>query len=121
MSGVLMFLIICIIYMYDKCIPIIKNSNIKIFESIISIALIIVCCGIYCNNIFEMKFVYNAYQDRISTIQYFKKNDDNKDKSIDEKMERLKQMRERLAKNMGTSNYYFYLDGNINSKASRGF
>ena len=29
--------------------------------------------------------------------------------------------RERLAKNMGTSNYYFYLDANINSKASRGF
>ncbi|MFW5670038.1 MAG: hypothetical protein ACOCM4_12455 [Acetivibrio ethanolgignens] len=50
-----------------------------------------------------------------------KKNDDNKDKSTDEKMERLKQMRERLAKNMGTSNYYFYLDANINSKASRGF
>ena len=77
MSGVLMFLIICIIYMYDKCIPIIKNSNKKIFESFISIVLIIVCCGIYCNNIFEMKFVYNAYQDRISTIQYFKKNGDN--------------------------------------------
>ena len=50
-----------------------------------------------------------------------KKNDDNKDKSTDEKMERLKQMRERLAKNMGTSNYYFYLDAYINSKASRGF
>ena len=50
-----------------------------------------------------------------------KKNDDNKDKSTDEKMERLKQMRERLAKNMGTSNYYFYLDANINSKASKGF
>ena len=50
-----------------------------------------------------------------------KKNDNNKEKSKDEKMERLKQMRERLAKNMGTSNYYFYLDANINSKASRGF
>lgn len=50
-----------------------------------------------------------------------KQNDNKKEKSKDEKMERLKQMRERLAKNMGTSNYYFYLDANINSKASRGF
>ena len=50
-----------------------------------------------------------------------KQNDNKKEKSKDEKMERLMQMRERLAKNMGTSNYYFYLDANINSKASRGF
>ena len=50
-----------------------------------------------------------------------KQNDNKKEKSKDEKMERVKQMRERLAKNMGTSNYYFYLDANINSKASRGF
>lgn len=50
-----------------------------------------------------------------------KQNDNKKEKSKDEKMERLKQMRERFAKNMGTSNYYFYLDANINSKASRGF
>ena len=50
-----------------------------------------------------------------------KQNDNKKEKSKDEKMERLNQMRERLAKNMGTSNYYFYLDANINSKASRGF
>ena len=50
-----------------------------------------------------------------------KQNDNKKEKSKDEKMERLKQMRERLAKNMGTSKYYFYLDANINSKASRGF
>lgn len=50
-----------------------------------------------------------------------KQNDNKKEKSKDEKMERLKQMRERLSKNMGTSNYYFYLDANINSKASRGF
>lgn len=45
---------------------------------------------------------------------------EDKEKNID-KMERLKLMREKLAKNMCTSNYYFYLDANINSKASRGF
>lgn len=38
-----------------------------------------------------------------------------------EKMERLKKMREKLAKNMGASNYFFYLDSNINSKSTRGF
>ncbi|MCI5586408.1 MAG: hypothetical protein MR384_00745 [Lachnospiraceae bacterium] len=37
------------------------------------------------------------------------------------KIERIKKMREKLAKNMGASNYFFYLDSNINSKSTRGF
>ena len=48
----------------------------------------------------------------------------NKDKTEEnkdvDKMERLKSLRERLAKNMGTSNYFFYLDANINSKMTKG-
>ena len=55
---------------------------------------------------------------RIRDNKIEKKED--KEKNI-EKMDRLKLTREKLAKNMGTSNYYFYLDANINSKASRGF
>ena len=45
---------------------------------------------------------------------------EDKEKNID-KMERLKQMREKIAKNKGTSKYKNYNDENINSKASRGF
>ena len=37
-----------------------------------------------------------------------------------DKLERLKAMREKLAKNMGTSNYFFYLESNIKSKGTRG-
>lgn len=37
-----------------------------------------------------------------------------------DKMERLKVMRDKLAKNMGTSNYFFYLESNIKSKGTRG-
>lgn len=48
-----------------------------------------------------------------------------KDKNVKEankkKMERLKSMREQLAKNMARSNYYFYLEGNINSKGQGRF
>lgn len=43
------------------------------------------------------------------------------DEEFEDKMKRLKKMREKLSKNMGTSNYFLYLDANINSKASRGF
>lgn len=51
--------------------------------------------------------------------------DENKDREkVEEqnvdKMERLKAMRERLAKNMGTSNYFFYLETNIYSKGTKG-
>lgn len=46
--------------------------------------------------------------------------DNIKKKEYKDKMERLKEMREKLAKNMGTSNYFFYLDTNINSKVTRG-
>lgn len=49
---------------------------------------------------------------------------DNEDKKIEEKnidkKEQVKEMRERLAKNMGTSNYFFYLESNINSRVTRG-
>lgn len=49
---------------------------------------------------------------------------DNEDKKIEEKnidkKEQVKTMRERLAKNMGTSNYFFYLESNINSRVTRG-
>lgn len=38
----------------------------------------------------------------------------------EEKLERIKVMREKLAKNMGTSNYLFYLQANINAKPTRG-
>lgn len=50
------------------------------------------------------------------------KKTDNKnveDKDID-KMKQLEEMRKELARNMGVSNYFFYLDSNINSKTSRG-
>lgn len=36
------------------------------------------------------------------------------------RMEKIKEMRERLAKNYGTSNYYFYLKSNILSKGTGG-
>lgn len=49
---------------------------------------------------------------------------DNEEKKIEEKnidkKEQVKAMRERLAKNMGTSNYFFYLESNINSRVTRG-
>lgn len=48
-----------------------------------------------------------------------KENEDKKKKDI-EKMEKIKEMRERLAKNMGTSNYFFYLESNIKSRVTRG-
>lgn len=40
------------------------------------------------------------------------------EKNIDKK-EQVRVMRERLAKNMGTSNYFFYLESNINSRVTR--
>ena len=36
------------------------------------------------------------------------------------KLEQVKAMREELAKSMGTSNYFFYLESNINSRVTRG-
>lgn len=43
------------------------------------------------------------------------KEDENK-----KKLEQVKAMREELARSMGTSNYFFYLESNIKSKATRG-
>lgn len=37
-----------------------------------------------------------------------------------DKLEKIREMRERLAKNYGTSNYYFYLKSNILSKGAGG-
>lgn len=48
------------------------------------------------------------------------KNDDNKTEKDIDKMKQLHEMRKELARNMGTSNYFFYLESNINSKISRG-
>ncbi len=48
------------------------------------------------------------------------KNDDNKTEKDIDRMKRLQEMRKELARNMGTSNYFFYLESNINSKVSRG-
>lgn len=48
------------------------------------------------------------------------KNEERVEESSVDKMERLKAMREKLAKNMGTSNYFFYLETNIKSKTTRG-
>lgn len=46
--------------------------------------------------------------------------DKKKEKKNIDKKEKVKEMRERLAKNMGTSNYFFYLESNINSRVTRG-
>lgn len=43
------------------------------------------------------------------------KEDENK-----KKLEQVKAMREELARSMGSSNYFFYLESNIKSKATRG-
>lgn len=43
-----------------------------------------------------------------------------KEEENKKKLEQVKAMREELAKSMGTSNYFFYLESNINSKVTRG-
>jgi hypothetical protein len=44
----------------------------------------------------------------------------NKAEKLAERKEQIQEMREELAKNMGASNYFMYLESNIYSKASRG-
>lgn len=48
------------------------------------------------------------------------KNDDDKTEKDIDKIKQLQEMRKELARNMGTSNYFFYLESNINSSVSRG-
>lgn len=49
------------------------------------------------------------------------KNENDKNKLYDdERIEKVKELRERLAKNMGTSNYFFYLESNIGTRTTRG-
>lgn len=43
-----------------------------------------------------------------------------KEEENKKKLEQVKAMREELARSMGTSNYFFYLESNIKSKATRG-
>lgn len=43
-----------------------------------------------------------------------------KEEENKKKLEQVKAMREELAKSMGTSNYFFYLESNIKSRATRG-
>ena len=50
-----------------------------------------------------------------------KENIKNSELTHEEKLKRVKEMREELARNMGTSNYFFYLESNINSRATRGY
>mgnify|MGYP006939731055 FL=1 len=48
------------------------------------------------------------------------KNENTTKEENKKKLEQVKAMREELAKSMGTSNYFFYLESNINSRATRG-
>mgnify|MGYP007089581775 CR=1 FL=1 len=48
------------------------------------------------------------------------KNENTTKEENKKKLEQVKAMREELAKSMGTSNYFFYLESNINSKVTRG-
>ncbi|MBU5473990.1 hypothetical protein [Roseburia sp. MSJ-14] len=43
-----------------------------------------------------------------------------KEEENKKKLEQVKAMREELARSMGASNYFFYLEANIKSKATRG-
>lgn len=48
------------------------------------------------------------------------KNENTTKEENKKKLEQVKAMREELAKSMGTSNYFFYLESNINSRVTRG-